>query len=123
MGKKGKQGASRPSEEIVSGSRGVALLDDKEDQKTLLVSVMDESDKESGQKEFVPSRGLSTFEANELLLQYGRNELADVSTPKVGCYPASVAPCPWDLSLRLPFACLLACLLACSPQSPFLLLL
>ena len=120
MGKKGKQGASRPSEEIVSGSRGVALLDEKEDQKTLLVSVMDES----GQKEFVPSRGLSTFEANELLLQYGRNELADVSTPKVGCpQPASVAPCPWDLSLRLPFACLLACLLACSPQSPFLLLL
>jgi len=63
MGKKGKQGASRPSEEIVSGSRGVALHD-KEDQKALLVSVMDESDKESGQKEFVPSRGLSTFEAN-----------------------------------------------------------
>ena len=102
MGKKGKQGGSRPSEELVS-SRGVALLDDKEDQKALLVSAMDADDKEPLQKEFVPSRGLSTFEANELLLQFGRNELADVSTPKVGSRraPARV-PCSYLLAHRPP---------------------
>jgi hypothetical protein len=34
-------------------------------------------------KDFIPSSGISTFEANELLLKYGRNELEDKSTPKV----------------------------------------
>lgn len=35
-------------------------------------------------KVFVPSRGLTSAEAEHLLIQYGRNELEDKKTPKVG---------------------------------------
>jgi len=34
-------------------------------------------------KQFVPSKGLTSAEARELLLQYGRNELEDKKRPKV----------------------------------------
>ena len=69
---KGKK-ISRPSEEIVV-SPGIAM--EEEDAKLLVAAA-------ATAPEFTPSSGLTTFEANELLLKYGRNELEDVSTPKV----------------------------------------
>ena len=69
---KGKK-SSRPSEEIVV-SQGIAM---EEGDAKLLVAAA------ATAPEFTPSGGLTSFEANELLLKYGRNELEDVSTPKV----------------------------------------
>ena len=46
-------------------------------------SIEEPEDAVAASKDFIPSSGISTFEANELLLKYGRNELEDKSTPKV----------------------------------------
>lgn len=80
MGKNRK--ASRPSEEVVTSS-GIPM--DVKDEKTKLIveSVHMSEDAVPTEENFVPSHGLSTFEANELLLKFGRNELEDISTPKV----------------------------------------
>jgi len=77
MGKgKNKKGAAgggtSDSEEKASAS-----------ERLISTPVAGSAEDESQTQTFVPSRGLSTFEANELLLKYGRNELEDVSTPKV----------------------------------------
>jgi len=57
-------------------------------------SIEEPEDAVATSKDFIPSSGISTFEANELLLKYGRNELEDKSTPKVRMSP---------LPLHLPF--------------------
>ena len=36
-------------------------------------------------KDFVPSKGLTTFESQQLLVKWGRNELEDKKKSKVSC--------------------------------------
>lgn len=36
-------------------------------------------------EDFVPSKGLTSQQAEELLRKYGKNELEDKKTPKVSC--------------------------------------
>lgn len=61
----------RPSEEAVQREGGIPL------------KVADATDKPP----FVPSKGLTTVEAEQRLLQYGKNELQDKQTPKVRLIP------------------------------------
>ena len=94
MGRKANKQGGRPSEEVVV-SRGIPLEETDEDAKGLVQAVMSvqegEDDGPAPPADFVPSRGLSTFEANELLLKFGRNELEDKSTPKV-CLSVRTTP-------------------------------
>jgi hypothetical protein len=43
-------------------------------------------------KEFVPSKGLTTFEFQQLLEKWGRNELEDKKKSKVGSYILAFSP-------------------------------
>lgn len=48
--------------------------------------MQEEGESHSETKQFVASKGLSSAEAQELLLKYGRNELEDKKKPKVSSF-------------------------------------
>jgi hypothetical protein len=83
MGKKNKGGKNLSGGDHESGSAQKEDLDRDSKLKEIVSIQSIEEPEEPTSKDFIPSSGISTFEANELLLKHGRNELEDKSTPKV----------------------------------------
>lgn len=85
MGK--KKGAKSGSEHQQTLEKEDLDRDSKLKEIVSIQSIEEPEDAVATSKDFIPSSGISTFEANELLLKYGRNELEDKSTPKVRISP------------------------------------
>ncbi len=78
----GGKKSSRPSEEVIQGA-GIPMRPSKDTGKGGINTHDEEENGGVDPSTFVISKGLTTAEAEALLLKHGRNELEDKKTPNV----------------------------------------